>query len=85
MPKRRFDAKEINETFDEIVKAMNIQKAKVDQNKMLEEMQEDIEKFHKPVLKEVNYIVPAIDAIEASDMKMIKDITPPIPQLVSAR
>jgi hypothetical protein len=54
MPKRRFDAKEINETFDEIVKAMNIQKAKVDQNKMLEEMQEDIEKFHKSVLKEVN-------------------------------
>jgi hypothetical protein len=33
----------------------------VDQNKMLEEMQEEeVAKFHKPGVQEVNKIVPAI-------------------------
>jgi hypothetical protein len=33
----------------------------VDQNKMLEEMQEEeVAKFHKPAVQEVNKIVPAI-------------------------
>jgi hypothetical protein len=37
MPKR-IDTKELIETLNEIIKARNIQKAKVDQNKMVEEM-----------------------------------------------
>ncbi len=40
MPKR-IDPKELTETISEIVKARNIQKAKVNQNKMIEEMQEE--------------------------------------------
>ncbi len=44
MPKR-IDAKELIETLDEIIKARNIQKAKVDRNKMIEEMQEKLLSF----------------------------------------
>jgi arsenate reductase-like glutaredoxin family protein len=59
MPKR-IDPKELTETISEIVKARNIQKAKVNQNKMIEEMQEEeIAKFQKPVVEEVHKIIPA--------------------------
>jgi hypothetical protein len=61
MPKR-IDVKELIETLNEVVKARNIQKAKVDQNKMTEEVQkEEIAKFQKPVVEEVHKIVSSIE------------------------
>lgn len=93
MKKKRIDPKELNETISEIVQARNIQKAKVEKKKLVEEIQEEeVAKFHKPVVKEVGKIVPAIEqsstktakAIEASNTKMIKDITSSIPKHTSS-
>jgi cell fate (sporulation/competence/biofilm development) regulator YmcA (YheA/YmcA/DUF963 family) len=50
MPKR-INITELSETIEEIVKTTNIQKAKVDQNKMIEEIQEEIAKFQKQVVE----------------------------------
>jgi hypothetical protein len=54
---KRIDVTQSSQTIGEIVKARNIQKAEVDQNKMIEE----IVKFQKPVVEEVHKIVPAIE------------------------
>ncbi len=71
------DVRELNKTISEITKTRNIQKAKVEQKKMLEEMQEeDIAKFHKPVVEKVTKIFPTkeqsstqtANATEASNM-----------------
>ena len=71
--------------MSEVVRARNIQKAYVDQKKTSEELlEEEVAKFHKLAVKEVKKIVPTIEsAIESSNMKMIKDSTSAIPQLLS--
>jgi hypothetical protein len=73
-------AKELNETISEIVKAKNIQKAKVDENKMMEEMQEEeIYKFHKPIVEELK-ASKAVKALESKEMRMIEqDVIPSTP------
>jgi hypothetical protein len=91
---RKIDVEELSKTISEIVAVRNIQKAKMEQKRMIEEFQEEeIEKFQKPVVEEVTKIVPAIEqsstqtakAIESSNMKMIeqlKDVST-LPQLSS--
>jgi hypothetical protein len=81
MPKR-IDVKELNETISEIVKARNIQKAKVDKNKMLEEMQEEeIAKLQRPVVEEIHKIVPAIEQSKSNNILPIENKPTP-PQLL---
>jgi len=65
------------ETFDGILKATNIQKAKVDHNKMIEEMQEEeITKFQKPVVEEVHKIVPSIEQVSKPNVLSIEASKP---------
>jgi homoaconitase/3-isopropylmalate dehydratase large subunit len=80
MPKR-IDPRKLIETLDEFVKAKYFQKAKIDQNKMIEEMQEEeIAKFQKPVVEEVHKIVPAIEHVSNPNVLPI-EANKPTPQL----
>ena len=52
MTQRHNKLKELHKTIDAIVEAREIQKAKVDANLLTEELsQEELEKFHKPMVK----------------------------------
>ncbi len=50
--------KQLHKTIDSIVKSRQIQKAKVDLNVMKEELtQEELKKFHKPMVDQLTSIV----------------------------
>jgi hypothetical protein len=50
--------KKLHKTIETIMKARQVQKAKVDTNVMKEELtQEEIKKFHKPVVDQLTNIV----------------------------
>ncbi len=58
----RIDIAQLSRTI-EIVKARNIQKTKVDQNKMIGEMQAEVAIFYKQIVKDVNKIITALDQV----------------------
>ncbi len=60
--------KTLHKTIDKIVKARQIQKAKVDLNVMKEELtQEELKKFHKPMVDKLTSIIlnPFFDSFQS--------------------
>jgi hypothetical protein len=72
--------KKLHKTIDTIVKARQIQKAKVDLNVMKEELtQEELKKFHKPMVEQLTSIVDTTTSKKATLLPIEHSLSSPIP------
>jgi len=72
--------KKLHKTIDTIVKARQIQKAKVDLNVMKEELTlEEIKKFHKPIVDQLTSIVDTNTSKKATLLPIEHSLSSPIP------
>jgi hypothetical protein len=92
--KRKIDVRELSKLIDKIVKARSIQKAKVDTNNMLEEMQEEEVNKIVPAMEqsstqtansiELNNIIELLREQSLKDTSAILQLTSSIPQITSS-
>ena len=72
--------KKLHKTIDKIVKARQIQKAKVDLNVMKEELtQEELKKFHKPMVDQLTSIVDKTNTKKRSLLSIEDSLSTPLP------
>jgi hypothetical protein len=72
--------KQLHKTIETIVKARQIQKAKVDVNVMKEELtQEELKKFHKPMVDQLTSIVDTTNKNKKSLLPIEDSKSSPIP------
>jgi len=72
--------KQLHKTIEAIVKARQLQKAKVDLNVMKEELtQEELKKFHKPIVDQLTSIVDTSNTKEKSLLPIEDSKSSPLP------
>jgi hypothetical protein len=72
--------KKLHKTIDTIVKARQIQKARVDSNVMKEELtQEELKKFHKPMVDQLASIVDTTTSTKTTLLPIEDSLSSPIP------
>ena len=72
--------KQLHKTIDSIVKSRQIQKAKVDLNVMKEELtQEELKKFHKPMVDQLTSIVDKTTSNKRSLLSIEDSLSTPLP------
>ena len=72
--------KQLHKTIDSIVKSRQIQKAKVDLNLMKEELtQEELKKFHKPMVDQLTSIVDKTNTKKRSLLSIEDSLSTPLP------
>jgi hypothetical protein len=72
--------KKLHKTIDKIVKARQIQKAKVDSNEMKEELtQEELKKFHKSMVDQLTSIVDISNTKKKSLLPIEDSLSSPMP------
>jgi hypothetical protein len=70
--------KKLHKTIDTIVKARQIQKAKVDLNVMKEELTQELKKFHRPMVDQLTSIVDTSNTKKKSSLPIEDSLSSPI-------